>query len=145
MGGELEPGLRGLSTGIPGGLMDGWGLQPMAPDRVHGTMKEGPARSSTCGSAPHACRLHALLERCHRGNSVWVWAGPELLEATRAPGWSPPLPTEAQKRFGPFDSLVPSAEGPGHPPIARARAMLPSHTGTRLRPCDPPLLSACRG
>jgi hypothetical protein len=40
-------------------------------------MNEGPARSSTCESAPHACRCHALLGRCHRGNSVGGHAGVE--------------------------------------------------------------------
>jgi hypothetical protein len=38
--------------------MDGWILQSTAPDRVHETMNEGPARSSTCEPAPHACLLH---------------------------------------------------------------------------------------
>jgi hypothetical protein len=38
--------------------LDGLILQSTAPNRVHGTMNpRGPARSSTCESAPHACRV----------------------------------------------------------------------------------------
>ncbi len=33
--------------------MDGWILQSTAPDRVLGATNDGPARSSTCESAPH--------------------------------------------------------------------------------------------
>jgi hypothetical protein len=65
--------------------MDGWILQSTAPDRVHETMNEGPARSSTCEPAPHACRLHGptmmdvQVEACARGTVVECTCGGRVM------------------------------------------------------------------
>jgi hypothetical protein len=61
------------------GWVNGWVLQPTAPDRAHGAMDEGPAISSACESVPHACRLHALLWHlnnvCDVQTTAGGWAG----------------------------------------------------------------------
>ncbi len=53
--------------------MDGWILQSTAPDKVHETMNEGPARSSTCEPAPHACLLHGPTRKVSSGFRVFIF------------------------------------------------------------------------
>ncbi len=97
---DWTAGLDGLGHGVQ--QLDGWILQSTALDRVHGTTKEGPARSSTCESAPHACRLQALL--C----AIWATApGPML---------TPPPPPVSCHQLPAKRSAHPS-----HPPLSPPR------------------------
>ena len=52
---------------LASGCVGGWILQSTAPDKVHETMNEGPARSSTCEPAPHACLLHGPTRKVSSG------------------------------------------------------------------------------
>ncbi len=102
-------------------------------------MDAGPARSSTCESAPHACRLHVLLGMCHRGDSAWGVHEPCISPLTfPAPAHSRTPSVEPKRGWGSQRPARGQGKGIGWMGQGAGHQMRPSASGRQHARRGPP-------